>query len=204
MLHSNAQSGEVLLPDSLNIEKRNSTFNLSGFGLKIPKEEINPEDLSNIFEKYKINSWYDKRSMEQQVKFYESPKLYIIFLISMITWMMLIIQPIFAIFLKLFYYKTFYYSDHLVHLLFGHGSIFLMTIVILLINRLLDFFGVQYDLMIILMGIISILWVLKSYKSVYNKKWWIILLKAIPLQFIYVLLIFIFLLITMALSFVFF
>lgn len=99
--------------------------------------------------------------------------------------MMFFMLPVFAMILRIFYFRTHLYIEHLVHAFHLHSFFyFIFGIAILIYKIVLPFEWIQGVL--IFSGIIwVIIYVFKSYRKVYSQKWFKTLVKFILVGFIY-------------------
>ena len=111
-------------PDSLEV----SYVFIKEYDLaKLTKEEL--------ITKYGINNYITKLILTQIIKARENPKSVIIFGLSNMIWMLLILLPMTALFMKILYIRRkFFFVEHLVFLLNWHSLSFILVSLYLLIS----------------------------------------------------------------------
>jgi len=102
------------------------------------------------------------------------------FLISKMPWLIFCIVPLFALLLKVLYYRRdFLYIDHLIFSFHLHTFFFLVGIIYLV---LLGLSGISISIWLLA---ITILYSLLAFKNFYKQDWWKIILKSILLVVTY-------------------
>jgi hypothetical protein len=95
--------------------------------IRVSEEYITDTPQDTIFKELGLEDTWKNKVARQQIKFYKDRGAYNRFLISSVVWMLLLLQPFIALFLKIILYRW-YYSDHLVWSVYLFSSIFLLLI----------------------------------------------------------------------------
>ena len=127
----------------------------------------------------------------------ENPKHLINSIIELLPYMMFVMLPIFAIFLKVFYiFSKRFYTEHLVFLLHNHSFVFML----LMIQISFDYFedkliGIQHwsaqltesllSLISLILSFWLVIYVFIAMKRFYRQGWGLTVLKATSLGFVY-------------------
>ncbi len=131
--------------------------------------ELSPD---SIISKYKITDNFSKLMLNQQIKAQDNPKSVILFGIGNMIWMLFILLPATALFMKVLYIRRkFFFIEHLVLLYHWHAVSFVFASIYLLIYKSIPVgFVALVGLLIILFGYLSM-------KKFYKQNTWKTLLK---------------------------
>ncbi len=123
---------------------------------------------AELIEKYHIKNYWDRIMVTQAYKLSDNPAGFSKQVIGHFIWMIILLIPAFALFLKLLYYrKKKYYLEHLVLLLHNHAFAFLCFSIALAIVTFIN----EADFVFILAGVLSIVYVFLSMKWYYHDSW---------------------------------
>ena len=168
---------------------------------RVALEDIRQLTVNQIINKFQLDNFLDQLLLKQVIKFEIDRKSFINFLFGTILWILICFIPIMALFMKLFYYrKKCYYIEHIVFLLHYHISMILMlTLAILLSDTpfqeiAMIFFAFYSFLILPYFGL----------KYYYNQSWSKTLFKGTILGFIYSIVLLIFLIFGLLISFFFY
>ncbi|MEL6865556.1 MAG: DUF3667 domain-containing protein [Bacteroidota bacterium] len=100
--------------------------------------DLNAEEL---IEAYQIEGFFEQILFRQKVKFFKQSRGFISYLLGRISWLVLLILPSIALFMKLLYIRRpFYYVEHLVFSFHIHAfSFFLLSLFFISISLIEDF-----------------------------------------------------------------
>lgn len=171
--------------DDINLNWDRERQQLSGV------EEMEESWLKNFLEVInpKLKNWRD------------NPGPLIDELFEVLPYMMFVILPVFAIFLKLFYaFSKRYYTEHLIFLLHNHSFIYLLLMMIILLDLTEDFlkpiehglaqFGaVTSGVIASLLNLWMFVYVFLAMKRFYRQGWFLTIFKTVSLGFIYMVMI---------------
>jgi hypothetical protein len=108
---------------------------LSSF--KIDKKDIGELSADSLFSRYQVETFWDKLILRQNIRLQERGDSLGNYILNQTVWMMLLMMPILALFLKLFYIRhSFYYVEHLIFSFHTHAFLFLMLIVLLSLDSI--------------------------------------------------------------------
>ncbi len=108
---------------------------LSGF--KIDKKDIGALSIDSLFSYYHVETFWDKLILRQNIRLREQGENLGNYILNQTVWMMLMMMPILALFLKIFYIRhSFYYVEHLIFSFHTHAFLFLTLIVLLLLDSI--------------------------------------------------------------------
>ncbi|MBK9677894.1 MAG: DUF3667 domain-containing protein [Saprospiraceae bacterium] len=178
----------------------NLNGNLSVFGrTNIPLSDIILLSNDSLASKYDLPNYWLKLGYRQVQKFLLDPKAMIRYVLGNISWMMIIMVPMIALFMKLlFRRKSRFYIEHLFYLYHWHAVAFLLgTLLVFFMRNYIQYYVVPYFGLIILFGIIA-------WKRYYQQGWLKTLFKFMAMGFAYLMLFAFFLSLTMVISFGFF
>jgi hypothetical protein len=182
--------GSEAFSDSLN-------FTLQGLGSDHTPTRISKEDYysltpSEIVEKYEVEGFMNQLLFRQQIRFMRSGSSFILYVIGKSTWALLLLMPLFALVLKLFYVQhPFYYVEHLVFSMHVHTALFLFIISAVLLQVGSGLEATSF----IMLGIL--LYIILAMRRFYRQSWGKTILKFLLLNTVYVFLL-IFLVVLMA------
>ena len=176
------------------------TFRYREFhGYRIKHQDLAELSAAEIFEKYKIESYFQQLHIKQEMKNNESPSTFVGFMIGNLTLMFLILIPSLALVLKLLYVRgNWFYVEHLVFLFHYHSFGFFMGTIMFLGH---DYFP---EWLMGLLGMLMGLYLIFSMKNVYQQNWLKTILKFFVLVISYLILFAICILLVMIISFLLF
>ena len=128
--------------DSLDIGVRLDWTGEEDFisGFKIDKKDIATLPIDSLFSHYQVTSFWDKLILRQNIRLREQGENLGNFILNQTVWMLLVMMPILALFLKLFYVRrSFYYVEHLIFSFHTHAFVFLMLVVLLVLDSIPSF-----------------------------------------------------------------
>jgi len=159
--------------------------------------ELNAQE---IIDKYNIEGFLDVFMFKRSLKVLKGGASEInSFILSNALWAILLMMPFLALILMLFYYKQYYYVEHLVFSFHVHSFIFLLFVIIIS----LDYFLNSKVISILILLIIPV-YILFALKNVYRQTWWITVLKFLGISFNYAILSISFVILIIVLGFAFF
>jgi hypothetical protein len=139
-------NGEIIVDtlekvDEIPIEQSDSLVinNFMRFGDEDIKVAIN--DLLNLDEeqlltKYKIEGWKNRLLFRQYVRINKGGSRFFLYMVGNTIWMVLIMMPMLALFLKLLYIrKGFFYYEHLVFSFHTHSFMFIVFSLLIIIDN---------------------------------------------------------------------
>lgn len=145
-------------------------------------KNIDLAKLSNeeIIEKYELDDFLSKVLLKQLVKLQEDPKSGILFALSNLIWMLFILLPATAFFMKLLYIRRkYFFVEHLVYLYHWHAVAFILVSIYLLFV-----FFIPSAYIALLAGIIGLFGFL-ALKRIYMQGWFKTWVKFVLILFIY-------------------
>jgi len=176
------------------------TFSYREFhGFRIKHQDIAELSAEEIFEKYKIESFFHRLHIKQEMKNNESPSAFVGFVIGNLTLMFLILIPSLALVLKLLYFRgNWFYVEHLVFLFHYHSFGFFIGTIMLLGH---DYFS---ERVMGALGILMGLYLIFSMKNVYQQNWLKTIFKFLVLVVSYLILFAVCMLLVIIISFLLF
>lgn len=144
-------------------------------------KENSPQEIVDSLAK--DNNEITKKLFLQGLRMYQAEKGTVKkYLMGNISLVLLLLQPIFAMLLKLFYIrrKSFFYIEHLVFSLYFHAFILLLTILLFFLSLYVD-----VDILIFLLAFLSYLYFILASKVFYSQSWGKTFLKGSLISFIY-------------------
>lgn len=173
----------VLFGDSINISKADM--------LKLTPEEI--------IEKNQIEGFINQQFIKQFVRFNKEPQVYVASLLGKMTLMFLFIIPNMALLFKFLYIRgNYFYVEHLVFLFHFHAFAFFIGTIMILLNQYMT------PMVTALVSSALMIYLLISMKTVYQQGWGKTILKFFAIQFAYMILFTVCVVIVMLLNFLFF
>jgi len=126
---------------------------------------------------------FQRQAYKQTLKFYKSPQAGSVYkyFIQSIPIALFFLLPIFALLLRLFYYKLKSYAKHLVFSFYFFAFIFFVFTIIAIVNYIYDIPD-EIDVLLILSCFFYLLIAIKNY---YNKGWLNTIVKSVLLVFTY-------------------
>jgi len=160
---------------------------------------ISKDDLSFVLDKSNkpkqiVDSLASEVNIFWQRAFYQALRVYqakdgevVSYLLSNISLVLLLMQPFFALLLKLFYIrrKEFFYLEHLVFSLYFHSFILLLTVLLFIISLI-----IEADLPILIMMLISFIYLIGAIKYFYKQSFTKSLIKGIMISLVYIIVLF--------------
>lgn len=178
-------------PDSLN------SLRISVLGF----QNLDPEDvvllpIDSIVAKYKVSSFWTKLMIGQVKKFMLDPKGMVRFIIGNISWMMIVMIPILALFMKVQFLRgKRYLIEHLFFLYHWHAFSFLIvSLLVLLFRNFIEAAWVPVLVTVILYGLIA--WIRYYRQGIFRS-----VFKFFTLGMVYIILFFFFIFFTALISF---
>lgn len=150
----------------------------------IGSEDFRPVHIDDVFtlsteeliEGYGITDWKQQYIFRQRMKILRDSRAFFRFLVGRLSWMALILIPVLALCLKLFYWKSsYYYVEHFIFSLHGH------TVFFFLIAFTIPFAKWFSPAVLAVPLVLSTAFVLLSMKRFYHQQWWVTILKFIGL-----------------------
>ncbi len=190
--------GEGEMPDSINLDQV-----VSVYGEKSPTISTNDAlhtPIDSLIETYQIEGFIGQLIFTQKIKMVRDTRSFINYLIGRITWMVLILMPLVALFLSLLYIRgNFYYVEHFIFSTHVHSFVFIVVALQLFILEWLPASSLGISSSIIA------IYVLLAMKNFYGQGWGKTLVKYIFMtMFLYWLLISIALVIAVILGLLFY
>ena len=156
-------------------------------------------NFEDLIVKYDVTQYISKVTLKQQIKFRKDPNSFTRFTLGNLVWMLLVMMPTLALFMKLlFIRRKRYFVEHLVFLFHWHSFAFLILSIFLLCLKWIDR---SWTGAVIILILIFGYFALKRY---YGQGFIKSLLKYVILLFVYAFLISVMLFITSAISFILF
>lgn len=153
-----------------------------GSGTMMSFDDIVTLPVDSLCNKYGVEGIYDRFMIAQSIRIIRSPSGFIFHLIGNMVWMMLIMMPMLALVLKVFYIRSrFLYYEHLIFSFHIHTFLFLVTSVFLLLQ-----FGVGGNVFWISVPILLV-YPLLAIKRFYKQSWWKTILKSFIVSLLYLL-----------------
>lgn len=130
-----AQNIEDSLDIGVHIRWNGEEDFLSGF--KIDKNDIGAHSIDSLFSYYHVETFWDRLILKQNIRLRVQGENLGNYILNQTVWMMLLMMPILALFLKLFYVRrSFYYVEHLIFSFHTHAFLFLMLVVLLVLDSI--------------------------------------------------------------------
>lgn len=156
--------------------------------LSISTEDYLTLPVDSLYQKYKVEGFWNQAILRQKIKFFKQGDNFISFIIGKISWGMLLMMPFLALLYMLFYIRrAFYYIEHLIFCLHTHSLVFFLFSLTLLLNTFLP-----GELMAIFLAISIPLYLIVAMKVVYRQNWLKTILKFTLISMMYTVLITIF------------
>ena len=195
------KSGSVPIDSIPNTAKRQKTkATIFGFNPFEILEKIDEKDLylmsrDSLINKYQVEGFLNRLTLGQIQKSARDPKGTAQFIIGNLSWMMIILIPLLAVFLKLlFFRRKRYFIEHLFYLYHWHSFAFLFsTVLVILFKDRIANLSPLFSAFIILFGFIA--WL-----RFYQQGWFKSMIKFAMMGFVYIFLFTILMLITLILS----
>lgn len=173
--------GEMITPqmeaklDSIESEIHRLDTNFVDVKISLKEYHFKTSDFENLsadsmIQKYEIEGIVDQVFFKQGHKLTKNPKSLVTTIIGNLTWMMLILVPTMALILKLLYIRSNrYYVEHLVFLFHFHAFFLLIGAIHLSLQYFFDF-EIENTLALGI-GAVLFLYILFSFKNVYQQSW---------------------------------
>ena len=108
--------------------------NLSNFN--IAKSDIATLDPDTLLEKYNVTDFWDRLILRQNLRLQSQGENFAAYILNQAIWMMMLIMPVLALFMKFLYIRRpYYYVEHLIFSFHGHAFLFLVLIVLMLLDN---------------------------------------------------------------------
>ncbi|WP_367387947.1 DUF3667 domain-containing protein [Lewinella sp. LCG006] len=108
---------------------------LSGF--KIDKKDIASLPIDSLFSRYQVETFWNKLILRQNIRLREQGENLGNYILNQTVWMMLVMMPILAFFLKIFYVRrSVFYVEHLIFSFHTHAFVFLMLTMLLIMDSI--------------------------------------------------------------------
>ena len=105
-------------------------------GLTIAHKDLVQIKEDSIVKRYGNGNYIDNIILRQNIRLAQNSDSFLSYLMGQLVWMMLIMMPFLALFLKLLYIRRgFYYVDHLIFSFHTHAFVFVLLSVLLLVNN---------------------------------------------------------------------
>jgi hypothetical protein len=129
--YDSVTSPKNIVEIGVNEEKRDKN--------KLPSMSISKVDFINlsadkIIDKYKLDGFWNKVIAKQTIKAMKDGKSGIDFFLSRLSWMIIIMMPLFALFLELVN-RPYYYIEHVIFSFHCHSFLFLIVSIMFFINH---------------------------------------------------------------------
>ena len=179
--------------DSIRINKGNIGF--LDYDVVIAREDIfNLSDV-DIVDKYNIKDPIERIAWRQSIRVIKRGDRLLSFLLGNILWLVILMMPLLALTLRLFYIRRdFYYVEHLVFAMHTHSFIFIVLTGYIFLHSMLPASVIGF------LMILASFYVIFAMKRFYGQKWKKTFFKFVLINFIYWLLISLVLTITLILS----
>jgi hypothetical protein len=103
--------------------------------LQIPADTLKALSLEQNIEKYQIEGFFYTTVLRQRIKMIKEPESFVRSLIGNLIWMLFVLLPVVAVFMKLLYIRRKrYFIEHLVYLFHWHAFAFIIMSVFLLLR----------------------------------------------------------------------
>lgn len=154
---------------------------------KIAKKDIADLPIEEISEKYGVTDFWDKLLLRQNLRVQQQGDNFAAYMLNQVIWMMLLIMPILALYMKLLYVRrSYYYVEHLIFSFHVHAFLFLVLTVLML----LDNYQAIADHMenIWIGGLVLMQWYFyRALRTVYRQSRFKTIMKFLILNFLYLL-----------------
>jgi hypothetical protein len=172
--------------------------------LKITKQDFLYLPLDSIIKKYGVEGTANKIMAKQSIKVMREGKSIIEFFIGRLSWMLIIMMPVFALFLELVNRK-YYYVEHVIFSFHCHAMLFLLITLIFFFNHeIIPELTSIHSVLNIAVLVYLLYYFYKAMRRVYKQGRLITSFKYVFLVFSYFITMFFALLITFLVSFIFF
>lgn len=152
--------------------------------------------MDDIIEKYEIKGFWSQLLMRQSLKLQKEGKDLGRYMLNQMVWMLLVMMPILALVLKLLYVRRKrYYVEHLIFSFHVHAFVFILVITILLMQhfQLLNYTNASWW---IGAAVLTEIYFIIALKRVYGQSWFKTTIKALILNFWYLLIFIVVLILT--------
>lgn len=182
-----------LSEDSIRFGKNNISF--LGKDIVIAREDIfNLTDVE-IVDKYEVKEPLQRMAWRQTIRIVKRGDRLLSFLLGNILWLVMLIMPLLALTLRLFYIRRdFYFVEHLVFSMHTHSLAFILLTAYIFFSKNLPSAFIPFLLLFI--GIFVII----AMKQFYKQSWRKTILKFVMVNFIYLILTCFVMMITLLLS----
>ncbi len=150
--------------DSIRINKENIGFLIED--MVIAREDIFNLSDKEIVEKYKVENTFQQIVWQQTIRVMKRGDRLLPFLLGNILWLVVIMMPLFALVLRIFYIRRdFYYVEHLVFAMHAHSFAFMLLSLYTFYSQSVT--GLTIGIVFMLTGVYVIL----SMKRFYAQTW---------------------------------
>jgi hypothetical protein len=188
----NTDGIDLQVIDSLRKNDPELIFNKKGWPVNIYEmyliDAMNKADsfsIKDIMDSLQVETrpWHEKIAIQQTAKLNQSNQNQIgQYIITQLPIIVFFILPFYALLLKLFFYRKGLYIKHLVHTLHIHAYFF----IVMSIGYLFQIFGfIDYFNPVGYLLLIFVLYILISWKRVYQQGYFLLAMKMIGLGFLY-------------------
>lgn len=103
---------------------------------KIAKKDIATLSIEEVVERYRVTGFWDRLLLRQNLRVQQQGDNFAAYMLNQIIWMMLLIMPILALYMKLLYVRrSYYYVEHLIFSFHTHAFLFLVLTVLMLLDN---------------------------------------------------------------------
>lgn len=162
----------------------NNAEEISSF--EVAKKDIDELPIDSIIQRYEVTAFWDKQLLKQNIRLQKQGENFASYMLSNTIWMMLLIMPILALFLKLIYVRrSYFYVEHLIFSFHVHAFVFFVLTVLMLLD---NYPAIADHMENVWIGglILMALYFYKSLRNVYQQSRFKTILKFFLLNFLYV------------------
>ena len=103
--------------------------------LKVAKSDIANLPLDSIVHKYGVTNFWEKMILRQNIRLQKQGDNFAAYMLNQVVWMMLLIMPILALFMKMLYIRrSYFYVEHLIFSFHVHAFLFFVLTVLMLLD----------------------------------------------------------------------
>lgn len=164
--------------DSIDITK---IFNFIGEeGLYVMKKDFFELDEDELMDKYGIEGFWGRMKFRQTVRVIKKGDRLLLYLIGNILWMIIVMMPMLALTMKLFYLRQKrYFTEHLIFAVHVHSFLFLLFTLALIFYKYLPGATIGWVLLA------HMIYVMMSMRNYYGQSWRKTIFKFFLISFIY-------------------
>lgn len=169
----------------IRLNLNDSTEEISSY--KIAKKDIADLSIEEITEKYEVTGFWDKLLLRQNIRVQEQGDNFAAYMLNQVIWMMLLIMPILAFYMKLLYVRrSYFYVEHLIFSFHVHAFLFLVLTILMLLDNyeaISDYMGNIW-----IGGLVLMQWYFyRALRKVYQQSRFKTIMKFLILNFCYLL-----------------